>query len=113
MARDSESPLSNKRAVMKLAPTLLKMKKQGFGTSDLVRLLHQHRITVQPRDLSRYMREYKNKSNLTSGKKPARYKARPKQAADIKATGSNEAGPDPQKIQPPATDLTSAQTESK
>ncbi len=84
--QDSEKPLSIKQAVMKLAPTLLKKRSQGFGTADLVNLLSQHQITIKPSDLSRYLREYKRTSNGAPVKKMASGKTKPKQIATPKVS---------------------------
>ena len=64
LAKDSEKPVSTKKAVMQLAPTLLQKKAQGFTTADLVELLNQYQITIKPRDLSRYLREFKKNITL-------------------------------------------------
>ena len=75
---------------MQLAPTLLQKKSQGFATADLVELLSQHQITIKPRDLSRYLREYQNGQSQTSGRKAANAKTDPKQTGTSKAINSHE-----------------------
>jgi hypothetical protein len=74
MAKNSEKPLSAREAVRQLAPTLLKMRKQGFSTSALVELLQAHQITIKGRDLSRYLRDFQGnkpgKAGATNSQNP-------------------------------------------
>jgi hypothetical protein len=67
MAKNSEKPLSVREAVRHLAPTLLKMRKQGFSTSALVELLQAHQITIKGRDLSRYLRDFQGDKAAKAG----------------------------------------------
>ena len=91
LAKDSEKPVSTKKAVMQLAPTLIQKKSQGFTIADLVELLQQHQITIKPRDLSRYLREYHKGQSQAPGRKTANIKTEPKQTSTSKATDSHKA----------------------
>ena len=77
LAKDSEKPVSTKKAVMQLAPTLIQKKAQGFSTADLVELLSQHQIIIKSRDLSRYLREFQKGRSPAPGKKADSVKTEP------------------------------------
>ena len=90
LAKESEKPVSTKKAVMQLAPTLLQKRAQGFATADLVELLGQHQITIKPHDLSRYLREYQKGRGLAPAKKVASAKTDAMQTGTSKVTDSHE-----------------------
>ena len=58
LTKDSDRSLSPKEAIIHLAPTLVKKREEGFTTIELVDFLANHRITVKPHNLTRYLREY-------------------------------------------------------
>jgi arginine repressor len=50
-----------KEAIFALAPTLERMKKRGFDTSEIVERLHEKGIDVKPPTLAKYLNEFRRR----------------------------------------------------
>ena len=57
LPQDPDAPLTNRQAVHQLAPTLLRLKKRGFKTSELIGILKEYDIKINAATMNRYLEE--------------------------------------------------------
>ncbi len=62
-----DQELTNKEIILALAPELNRMKKRGFATDEILKLLKERSINVSASTMNRYLNEARRTSAERSG----------------------------------------------